>query len=152
MAHQVPPRLEVVYLAEIKNRAPDARSAMGVFSTTVSIGNLEGGDQAEVKALVDTGASDSMFPSSLLAHLHLRPRSQVGYVLADGGEVRYGRGQARICIGDRDGICPVIFFPEGEDNCLIGATTLQILMFSVDSTNETLVPTTRGRLGYGGSL
>lgn len=125
---------------------------MGIFSTTVSIGNLEGGDHADVLALVDTGASDSMFPAGLLERLHLSPRSQVDYVLADGSEVTYGRGQAHISIGDRDGICPVIFGPDGADNCLIGATTLQILMLSVDSTNETLLPTARGRLGYGGNL
>lgn len=64
----------------------------------------------------------------------------------------YGRGQARISIDDRDGICPVIFGPEGDDSRLIGATTLEILMFSVDSTNETLIPAARGRLGYGGTL
>ena len=125
---------------------------MGVFSTTVSIGNLEGGDHTEVHALVDTGASDSMFPASLLEQLHVRPRSRVDYVLAEGSEVTCGRGQAHITIDDRDGICPVIFGPEGDDNCLIGATTLQILMFTVDSTSETLVATTRGRLGYGGNL
>ena len=125
---------------------------MGIFARTVSIGNLEGGDRAEVEAVVDTGASDSMFPASLLEHLHLHPRSQVDYVLADGSEVTYGRGQAHISIDGRDGICPVIFGPEGDDNCLIGATTLQILMFAVDSANETLIPTSRGRLGYGGNL
>ncbi len=125
---------------------------MGIFFTTVQVGNLEGGDQEEVQAVVDTGASDSMFPASLLEYLHVHPRSQVDYVLADGSEVTYGRGQARISIDDRDGICPVIFGPEGDDNCLIGATTLQILMFTVDSANETLIPTRRGRLGYGGNL
>ena len=125
---------------------------MGVFATKVSIGNIEGGDRAEMEAMVDTGASDSMFPASLLEHLHVHPRTQVVYVLADGSEVTYGRGQARITIDDRDGICPVIFGPEGDDNCLIGAATLQILMFTVDSTNERLVPANRARLGYGGSL
>ena len=125
---------------------------MGVFSATVLIGNLEGGDQAEAQAMVDTGASDSMFPASLLEHLHVHPRSQVDYVLADGSDVTYGRGQARITIDDRDGICPVIFGPEGDDNCLIGATTLQILILSVDSADETLIPSTRGRLGFGGNL
>ena len=34
----------------------------------------------------------------------------------------------------------------------VGATTLQILMFTVDSANERLIPTNRGRLGYGGNL
>ncbi|MYC34350.1 MAG: hypothetical protein F4X64_14395 [Chloroflexi bacterium] len=125
---------------------------MGIFSTTVLVGNLEGGYQEELQALVDTGASDSMFPASLLEYLHVHPRTRVDYVLADGSEVTYGRGQARLSINDRDGICPVIFGPEGDDNCLVGATTLQILMLTVDSTNETLIPTNKGRLGYGGNL
>ena len=64
--------------------------------------------------MVDTGASDSMFPASLLEQLHVPPRTQVDYVLADGSEVTYGRGQAHIAIKDRDGICPVIFWPGGR--------------------------------------
>jgi clan AA aspartic protease len=125
---------------------------MGIFATAVRIGNPDGGDRVDVEALVDTGASDSMFPASLLEHLHLYPRSQVDYVLADGSEVTYGRGRAVISIGDREEICPVAFGPEGDGNCLIGATALQILMFAVDPTNEVLIPTSRARLGYGGSL
>ena len=125
---------------------------MGAFSVTVSVGNPSGGDQIKVKALVDTSASDSMFPASLLAGLHLDPRSQVDYTLADGTEVRFGRGQAVINIDGRHGICPVIFGPEGDDNCLIGGTTFQILMFAVDPVYEVLTPTNRGRLGFGGNL
>ena len=126
---------------------------MGVFSTTVLVSSLEGGNrEEEMPAVVSAGASDSMFPASLLEYLHVQPRSQVDYVLADGSEVTYERGQARLSIDGRDGICPVIFGPEGDDNCLVGATTLQILMFTVDSANERLIPTNRGRLGYGGNL
>ena len=125
---------------------------MGTFSVIVSVGNPNGGDQVEIEALVDTGASDSMFPASLLENLRLEPRSRVDYALADGTEVRFGRGQAVINIDGRDGVCPVIFGPEGEDNCLIGGTTLQILMFAVDPVNEALTPTNRGRLGFGGRL
>ena len=93
-----------------------------------------------------------MFPTSLLERLHLHPHSQVDYVLADGSEVTYGRGRAVIAIGEREDICPVAFGPEGDDNCLTGATTLQILMFAVDPTNEALVATRRSRLGFGGKL
>ena len=46
---------------------------MGTFSVMVSVGNPSGGDQVAIEALVDTGASDSMFPASLLEHLHLEP-------------------------------------------------------------------------------
>lgn len=125
---------------------------MGMFSVMVSVGNPSGGNQVQVEALVDTGASDSMFPASLLEGLHLEPRSQVDYTLVDGSEVRFGRSQAVISIDNRDGICPVIFGPEGDDNCLIGGTTLQIMMFTVDAVNEVLQPTDRGRLGSGGKL
>ena len=93
-----------------------------------------------------------MFPTSLLERLHLHPHSQVDYVLADGSEVTYGRGRAVIAIGEREDICPVAFGPEGDDNCLIGGTALQILMFAVDPVNEVLAPTSRGRLGFGGKL
>ena len=34
-----------------------------------------------------------MFPASLLEYLHVQPRSQVDYVLADGSEVTYERGR-----------------------------------------------------------
>ena len=125
---------------------------MGTFSVMVNVGNPSGGGQVEIEALVDTGASDSTFPASLLEHLRPAPRSQVNYALADGTEVRFGRGQAVINIDGRDGICPVIFVPEGDDNCLIGGTTLLILMFAVDPVDEVLTPTNRGRLGFGGKL
>ncbi len=39
---------------------------MGTFATKVRVGNPAGGDTLEVEALVDTGASHSMFPASLL--------------------------------------------------------------------------------------
>jgi clan AA aspartic protease len=125
---------------------------MGMFTITVSVANPLGGDHIDVDALVDTGAADSMFPASLLEGLHLAARSQMDYVLADGTDVTFGRGHAVIRVEDRDGICPVIFGPEGDDNCLIGGTALQILMLSVDPTNEVLIPTRRARLGYGGRL
>lgn len=125
---------------------------MGTFSVIVHVGNPMGGDEVEVEALVDTGASDSMFPASLMHDLRLEPLPQVDYTLADRTELRFGRGQAVIDIDGRDGICPVIFGPERDDNCLIGGTTLQILMFAVDSSTEVLTPTNRGRLGFGGKL
>ncbi len=135
---------------------------MGTFATTVRVGNPDGGDTLEVEALVDTGASHSMFPASLLDALHISRRSQVDGTLADGSEVSYWRGRALIGIDGRevsywrgraligiDGredICPALFGPEGEDASVIGATTLQILMFKVDPTREVLEPTDRVRV------
>ena len=119
---------------------------MGTFATTVRVGNPDGGDTLEVEALVDTGASHSMFPASLLDALHISRRSQVDGTLADGSEVSYWRGRALIGIDGREDICPALFGPEGEDASVIGATTLQILMFKVDPTREVLEPTDRVRV------
>lgn len=125
---------------------------MGTFTATVSVANPFGGDHIDVDALVNTGAADSMFPAPLLEGLHLAPRSQMDYVLADDRDVTLGRGQAVMRFEDRAGICPVIFGPAGADNCLLGGTDFQILMLSVDPTNEVLIPTSRARLGNGGRL
>ena len=62
---------------------------MGTFSTIVRVGNPAGGDTFEVEALVDTGASHSMFPASLLDGLRIDRRSQIDGTLADGSEVSY---------------------------------------------------------------
>lgn len=119
---------------------------MGTFSTPVRVGNPDGGDMLELEALVDTGASHSMFPASLLDGLRISRRSQVDGILADGSEVSYWRGPALIEIEGEDGVCPALFGPEGEDASVIGATTLQILMFKVDPVNEALERTTRVRI------
>ena len=125
---------------------------MGIFYATVAVGNSNGGDQLSVDALVDTGASDSMFPASMLENLRLAPTRSVEYTLADGSKETFGRGEASLTIEGRIGTCPVIFGPEGDDNCLIGATTLQILMLVVDAAEEQLLPTDKGRLGWAGRL
>ena len=119
---------------------------MGTFSTTVRVGNPAGGDMLEVEALVDTGASHSMFPASLLDGLRIPRRSQFDGTLADGSEASYWSGWALIGIGEEDAPCRVIFGPEGDENSVIGATTLQVLMFKVDPVREILEPTTRVRL------
>ena len=119
---------------------------MGTFSTTVRVGNPAGGDTLEVEALVDTGASHSMFPASLLDGLRIARRSRFDGTLADGTGVSYWSGWALIGIDGEEGPCRVVFGPEGEENSVIGATTLQMLMFKVDPVREVLEPTTRGRL------
>ena len=119
---------------------------MGAFSTMVRVGNPAGGDTLEVEALVDTGASHSMFPASLLDALHIARRSQFDGTLADGSEVSYWSGWALIGIDGEEGVCRVIFGPEGDDSSVLGSTTLQMLMFKVDPVREVLEPTIRVRL------
>ena len=119
---------------------------MGTFATKVRVGNPDGGDTFEVEAVVDTGASHSMFPASLLDGLRIARRSQIDGTLADGSEVSYWTGWALIGIDGEEGVCRVIFGPEGDGNSVVGATTLKMLLFKVDPVREVLEPTTRVRL------
>ncbi len=131
---------------------------MGVFHAKVRIGNLHGGDTHETEALVDTGATDSAFPSALLEQLHITPNGEppVVYITADGGSVTCQRGQAAFTIDMDDetsisGICPVAFWPDDSGQC-IGATTLQVMMLAVDAPNERLMRVSTARRGWPGSI
>lgn len=123
---------------------------MGIFTVELGVGHPAGGDLAPVDAVVDTGAIHSMFPESLLDSLHVVPRRQLGFVLADGSRVRYGFGIARLRIDDEEMPCPVIFGPDG--NYLLGASTLEVFNLMADPSDQRLVPVEWLRLGWGGAI
>ena len=111
---------------------------MGVFEVTIAVGHPDGGDLAPVSATVDTGAGHTMLPASFLASLRIQPKKQQLFGIADGSEVLYGIGMARIAIDDEEWSCPVIFGP--EDQYLLGATTLEIFGLAVDPYGSRLFP------------
>ena len=125
---------------------------MGYFSEPIHVGHpsIPGGDMLPVDAVVDTGASDSMFPASLLERLHIEPRGSYPCRYANGeSEDRY-YGVAAIRIGEETNICPVIFGP--EELFLMGATTLEIFKLAVDPVGQQLIPVPALRLGWGGAI
>ena len=89
------------------------------------------------EALVDTGATHTVLPDSLLRYLHIEPHEYDTWEFADGTTKEMGFGMARISIDGREWPCPVIFGP--EDQYLIGATTLQIFSLMVDPEGEELI-------------
>ncbi len=114
---------------------------MGTFEVPLGIGNPQGGDLHPVSALVDTGATHTMMPESLLASLRITPTRQRRFRMANGARAEYGIGQARFHIDGQEQTCPVIFGPEGR--YLLGATTLENFDLMVDPTspNPRLIPT-----------
>ena len=120
---------------------------MGIFWQDVKVGNPAGGDFAEIRALVDTGAGDSVFPAEFLAGLHLQPITSYTYVLADGSEVELPFGQASIEIKGEIRYCPVVFGP--GDVALLGATTLEIFKLMPDLNTQALWPVSHSALGGG---
>ena len=111
---------------------------MGLFTVTIGVGHLDGGDLVEVSALVDTGAYHTMLPASLLAQLQVRPFAEQIFEFADGNEESLGVGLARIAWQDKEFPCPVVFGAEGK--YLMGASTLESLDLMVDPRRNKLVP------------
>ena len=111
---------------------------MGTFRKEIGVAGLDGGNPAAVTALVDTGATHSMMPASLLRRLGVTPTRQRTFTMADGRKETYDIGAAMISIGEEVMPCPVIFGREGR--YLLGATTLENFDLAVDPVNQRLTP------------
>ncbi len=111
---------------------------MGTFEVTIGVGHMTYGDMVEVSALVDTGATDTVLPASLLEQLQVRPHAKVSAVIGNGEIEELDAGQAKIAYNGIDWICPIVFGSEGIH--LLGATTLEIFKLVVDPVNQVLTP------------
>ena len=117
---------------------------MGEFYWRVGVWSADGERMETVDALVDTGASYSLFPRSMLERLGIVPIGQRGFEQADGSVIYRDIGQAMLVINDDESYMRVIF---GEDDTepLLGSNALQEFLLVVDAAAEELVPRT-GRL------
>lgn len=112
---------------------------MGTFNADVTISPVDCSAGETVTALVDTGATCSMAPASLLRRLGLEPDQTTEFEIAGGEIVAYETGLAGFATEGRRGWGRVIFGPEGE--YILGATALEDLALMVDPVNYRLVPT-----------
>lgn len=112
---------------------------MGSFVVPVEVANVVNKEFQTVEALVDTGASYSKLPASLLEGMAIEPTGEEAFVLADGEVRTYAVGYALFRYGGKERPSTVIF--GGEEVFLLGAITLQELGLSVDAYNERLVDT-----------
>ena len=120
---------------------------MGTFTVQATVGNLDSAEQEQVEALVDTGSTFSAMPASLLRRLGIAPTLTRRLRLANGQIEEYQAGTAFFTVNGRDGVAMVVFGP--EDVYLLGATTLESLLFVVDPVNKRLIPEV-GLLMWGG--
>ena len=111
---------------------------MGTFRMEIGVAGLDGVNPTAVTALVDTGATHTMMPASLLRRLGVTPTRQRTFTMADGRKETYDIGAAMISVGEEVMPCPVIFGREGR--YLLGATTLENFDLAVDPVNQRLTP------------
>ena len=110
---------------------------MGTFSVDLWVGSIFTEAGATVHALVDTGATNSMLPASLLYDLGIEPVETRIARVADGRRVELQTAWARFSIQGRNAVARVAYGPEGE--YLMGATTLEDLGMVVDPVDKRLI-------------
>jgi predicted aspartyl protease len=112
---------------------------MGEFFWPVGVWSADGERLETVDALVDTGASYSVFPRSMLERLGIAKRFVLPFEQADGSVIERDVGLAMLVINDTESSMRVIF---GEDDTesLIGANALQEFLLVVDPVEEQLIP------------
>lgn len=78
---------------------------MGIFDVTIGVSHTDGGDLAQASPMVDTGSIHTMLPAGFLEGLSVRPNRLGIFEIADGTEVEYGYGIARISIDGDEWAC-----------------------------------------------
>ena len=111
---------------------------MGTFYWPMEIGPLDGSRYQTVSAIVDTGASFSQIPASLLQELGIVPSRTVESQLADGSTVQDQIGEVRIRINGRETLS-LVRFGKDESPTLMGSYALSGVVLAVDPTNQRLV-------------
>lgn len=105
----------------------------------MEVGDPQGGNFEAVDALVDTGASYSMLPASLLRRLGVAPHGQRPFLLADGRRVTREIGQTRIRIEDQT-LMTVVVFGDEDTQCLLGAVTREEFGLGIDPVARKRMP------------
>ncbi len=111
---------------------------MGTFRYPIALGNPTGTEFEVLNALVDTGATYTSVPSSLLEQLNVEPIRQTNLVMSDGRRIQRSLGQTWIRAGGREVVTLVVF---GEEDVIpqLGAYSLEGLGLGVDPSRSRLV-------------
>jgi predicted aspartyl protease len=115
---------------------------MGLFKTKVRIAIVAGptitlGEELEL--LVDSGATYSMLPGTVLARHGVRRLGKIKLKLANGRTVYKSYGGVFLKLDGK--IVPTtVLFGEGPDVPLLGATTLEQASLGVDPVGKKLIP------------
>ncbi len=112
---------------------------MGTFHVTIDVGDPAGTRYVSVDALVDTGASHTLLPRTILDDLGIEPEERWPFRLADESEVEYDVAEARVRI---DGLSRSTFVIFGDPGAtpLLGAYTLEGFRLAADPVGRRLFP------------
>ncbi|MGQ9573340.1 MAG: retroviral-like aspartic protease family protein [Dehalococcoidia bacterium] len=113
---------------------------MGSFRVRIEVGDRQGERFEPLEALVDTGATYTWVPRSILERLGLQPEQQRPFITADGRQVSYGMAWTLVRLNAEAQPTLVVFGDEGTEP-LLGVFTLEGFGLGVDAVNQRLIPT-----------
>ena len=112
---------------------------MGTVSVRIAIGDQERQRWTTLDALVDTGASITSVPASVLRDLGVEPITRKRFRFAQGETRSMDVGQTWIRVEGEEVVTLVLFNQEGTPP-LLGALALEALFVAVDPVAQKLVP------------
>ena len=112
---------------------------VGTFSVDFTIWNQERTQARILSGLVDTGASYTMVPESILNDLGIEPFDTERFRLADGSRRELSLGWVEMELDGRTRPTYVIFGSD-DNNVLLGAMALEAFGLAADATYRRLIP------------
>jgi clan AA aspartic protease len=97
------------------------------------------GKQANVRFLVDSGATYTLVPHDVAKTLELSPKRTMNFTLADGTAIERAISECHLTLPEGEGHTPVILGEPG-DQALLGVVTLEILGLVLHPFKRTLEP------------
>ena len=112
---------------------------MGTFYTEIEVGDFTGESWVTIEALVDTGASTTSLPASVLQDLGVRALYTERFRFAQGEVREMPVGEARIRLAGKEFTTQFVFNDEGTAP-LLGALALEAAYMAVDPVGQRLIP------------
>ena len=119
-------------------RKRKANGSMGTFKVQIGIGDSERRRWTQVEALVDTGATITAVPASVLRELGVEPSMRRSFESAHGEKREMDVGQTWVRIEGEEVFTFVLFNDEGTAP-LLGALALEMAFLGVDPVHQKLV-------------
>lgn len=111
---------------------------MGIFRIEIGIGDAERERWTTLEALVDTGASITAVPASVLRDLGVEPTMRRRFESAHGVSREMEVGQTWVRVEGEEVFTYVLFNDEGTTP-LLGALALEMAFLGVDPVHQKLV-------------
>ncbi len=119
-------------------RKGNAEGSLGILRIEIGIGDAEREHWTTLEALVDTGASITAVPASVLRDLGVEPTMRRRFESAHGVSREMEVGQTWVSVEGEEILTYVLFNDEGTTP-LLGALALEMAFLGVDPVHQKLV-------------